>query len=63
MADNGATQTVAGIFLIVVGSVVVLGLPSGLVSSLPPVAGAVAMLLMTAGAQLAGVHGEDGRPV
>lgn len=63
MPDNGTAQMTAGIFLIVVGSVVMLWVLSGLVPALPPASVAVAMLLMTAGALLAGVSGEDGRPV
>jgi hypothetical protein len=63
MADNGTAQMTAGLFLIAAGSVVMLGVLSGLVSSLPPVSVAVAMFVMAAGALLAGVSGEDGRPV
>lgn len=63
MADNDTAQMTAGLFLIVAGSVVMLGVLSGLVTSLPPASVAVAMFVMAAGALLAGVSGEDGRPV
>jgi len=63
MADNGTAQMTAGIFLIVAGSVVMLGVLGGLVPTLPPVSLAVAMFVMAAGALLAGVSGESGRPV
>jgi len=63
MADNGTAQMAAGIFLILAGSVVVLGVLSGLTPGLPPAAGAVAMFVMAAGALLVGVSGVDGRPV
>ncbi len=63
MADNGSAQVTAGIFLILAGSVVMLGVLSGPVSSLPPVSVAVAMFVVAAGALLAAVSAEDGRPV
>jgi hypothetical protein len=53
----------AGVFLIAAGSVVMLGVLGGLVPPLPPVSLAVAMFVMAAGALLAGISGEDGRPV
>jgi len=63
MPDNGTAQMTAGVFLIAAGSVVMLGVLGGLVPPLPPVSLAVAMFVMAAGALLAGISGEDGRPV
>ena len=63
MADSTMAQMTAGVFLIVAGSVVMLGVLGGFVSGLPPASLAVAMVVMAAGALLAGTSSETGRPV
>jgi hypothetical protein len=52
----------AGLALILVGSVLVLGVLTDFVD-VPRILGAVAMFVMAAGALLVGISGESGRPV
>lgn len=59
---NERAKMAAGLALILVGSVLVLGVLTDFVD-VPRILGAVAMFVMAAGALLVGISGESGRPV